>query len=115
MRIPLTIAVLLAVVATAVVAVCEHTEIRRLQYRVWKMERRSARLGRSIQRMEAALSAARTPRTLLTQWDGESTLRDEAPCILEIETTPRPPVPVVERDADVVPPALRQHFEGGRR
>jgi hypothetical protein len=64
-----TASVLLAVVATALVAVCQHTETRRLQYRVWQMERRSERLERSRLRLGASLAAGRTPRRLLEEHD----------------------------------------------
>jgi hypothetical protein len=70
MRIAVTFAVLLAVVATALVAVCQHSETRRLQYRVWQLERRSERLERTRHRLTLAIEATRTPRRLLTDLDG---------------------------------------------
>jgi hypothetical protein len=69
MRIALTLAVLLAVVATALVGVCQHSETRRLRNRVWRLERRSDRLERQRQRLAAAADAARTPRRLLEARD----------------------------------------------
>jgi len=70
MRFAVTFAVLLAVVATALVAVCQHSETRRLQYRVWQLERRSERLERARHRLQLAIEATRTPRHLLTALDG---------------------------------------------
>ena len=75
MRVAVTIAVLLAVLATALVAVCQHSEIRRLQYRVWQLEHRRERLERKYERLTRAIEATRTPRRLLTERDG----RDVAP------------------------------------
>jgi hypothetical protein len=69
MRLLVTAAVLLAVVSTALVAVCQHTETRRLQYRVWQLERRSERLERARLRLGAAVAAGRTPRRLLEDQD----------------------------------------------
>ena len=70
MRILVTAAVLLAVVSTALVAVCQHSETRRLQHRVWLLERRRERLERTRHRLESAIEAARTPRRLLSEIDG---------------------------------------------
>ena len=67
MRIAVTAAVLLAVVATAVVTVCQHSETRHLQYRVWRLERRRERLQRDKERVRAAIESARTPRRLLVE------------------------------------------------
>ncbi len=58
-------AMLLAVLATAVVGVCEQAEVRHHEYRVWSLERRRAAAERQIQRLEAAARAARAPRVLL--------------------------------------------------
>ncbi len=69
MRLVLTVAVLLAVVATAMVAVCQHGETRRLQRRVWQLEQRRIRLERCAQRLRAAIEATRTPRRLLVARD----------------------------------------------
>ena len=69
MRIAVTAAVLLAVVATAVVTVCQHSETRHLQYRVWRLERRRERLQRDRERVRAAIESARTPRRLLVEHD----------------------------------------------
>lgn len=65
MRVVVTIAVLLAVVATALVAVCQHSETRRLQHDVWQLEKRKERLERERRRVAASVSARRTPRNLL--------------------------------------------------
>jgi hypothetical protein len=58
-------AMLLAVLATAVVGVCELAEVRHHEYRVWGLERRRAAAERRILRLGAAARAARTPRVLL--------------------------------------------------
>lgn len=67
MRVVVTIAVLLAVVATALVTVCQHSETRRLQHDVWQLERRKQRLDRSRRALEGAVEASRTPRRLLEE------------------------------------------------
>ncbi len=69
MRIAVTGAVLLAVVSTAVVAVCQHSESRRLQHRIWQLEKRRLRLEKQAQRLESAVEADRTPRRLLVECD----------------------------------------------
>lgn len=71
MRFVVTGAVLLAVVSTAVVAVCQHSESRRLQHRLWQLEKRRLRLERQAQRLESAVQAGRTPRRLLVETDLE--------------------------------------------
>ena len=70
MNIAVTAAVLLAVVATAVVTVCQHSETRHLQYRVWRLERRREGLERDSQRLRAAIEDTRTPKRLLLERDG---------------------------------------------
>ena len=60
-----TLALLAATVATAVVGVCEFTQVRSLQYRVWNLERRRDKIERRIQRVGAAARARRTPRSIL--------------------------------------------------
>ena len=98
MRIVVTGAVLLAVVSTAVVAVCQHSESRRLQHRIWQLEKRRLRLERQAQRLESVVNAARTPRRLLVESDlklvGVSALAAE-----EAGATPAAPV----RPRDVAP------------
>ena len=69
MRLAVTIAVLLAVVATALVAVSQHSETRRLQHRVWQLEQRRIRLERQADRLQTAIEAIRTPRRLLVEHD----------------------------------------------
>ena len=69
MRFLVTIAVLLAVVATALVAVCQHSETRRLQHQVWQLEQRKVDLERARRRLEAAVEETRTPRRLLAESD----------------------------------------------
>ena len=68
-------AMLLAVLATAVVGVCEQAEIRHYEYRVWELERRRHSAERQILRLEAAARAARAPRVLL----GDDTNADPRP------------------------------------
>ncbi len=63
------IAVLLATVATAMVAVCEFTEIRRIQYQSYKVERRSEQTERRILRLRGSIEALTTPRRLLEHLD----------------------------------------------
>jgi hypothetical protein len=79
MRAAVTIAVLLAVLATALVAVCQHSETRRLQYRVWQLERRRERLERKYERLARAIAATRTPRRLLSARDGRPPAPPAAP------------------------------------
>ena len=69
MKVLVTIAVLLAVVATALVAVCQHSETLRLQHDVWQLERRKQRLERERLRLESAIEASRTPRRLLGEYE----------------------------------------------
>lgn len=92
MRVAVTIAVFLAVLATALVAVCQQSETRRLQYRVWQLERRRERLERRYERLARAIAAMRTPRRLLSDRDGR----------------PLPPAPAASslvEDASVLPAA----------
>jgi hypothetical protein len=71
MRALLTPAVLLAVMATAMVAVCQHAETRRLQHGVWQLEKRKASLDRTCRRLAAEVRAMRTPRRLLEALDAQ--------------------------------------------
>jgi len=64
-----SIAVLLAVVATAVVSVCQRAQARHLQAEVYALERRHERLEREIRRIGAALAQARAPKSLLEAHD----------------------------------------------
>ena len=87
MRAMLTTAVALAVLAVAMVAVCEHTEVCRLRYRVWQVQARHDSLVRQIREIDAQLEQRRTPKRLLAGFDPardgfrepESTLRPVAP------------------------------------
>ena len=63
------IALLLAVIATAVVGVCELTEVRRLQYEIWTQEARRQRAEQRLKRLAAAARAARVPRSLMPAGD----------------------------------------------
>jgi cell division protein FtsL len=64
-----SVAVLLAVVATAVVSVCQRAQARHLKAEVYELERRHERLDREIRRIGAALEQARTPKSLLEAHD----------------------------------------------
>jgi hypothetical protein len=74
MRAVVTIAVLLAVVAMALVAVCQHSETRRLQHEVWQLEKRKERIERERERVAASVAARRTPRSLLIEQSERETL-----------------------------------------
>ncbi len=69
MRVMLTLGVLLAVVGTAAVTVCQRAQIDRLEVEVWQLERRRDRLERELRRLDAALARARAPRGLLEEAD----------------------------------------------
>lgn len=53
------------------VAVCEHTEVCRLRYRVWEVERRRDSLSRQIREIEAEMEERRTPKRLLEEMDAD--------------------------------------------
>lgn len=72
MKFVVTIAVLLAVVAIALVTVCQHSETRRLRHDVWKLEQRKERLERSRRGLQGAVEAGRTPRHLLVAHENEA-------------------------------------------
>ncbi len=97
MRFAVTGAVLLAVVATALVAVCQHSETRRLQHRVWQLERRRVRLEKQAQRLAGTVEALRTPRRLLVEHDLK--LLGGTPA------APSRPGPRKPREAAATPPA----------
>jgi hypothetical protein len=99
MRFVLTGAVLLAVVGTALVAVCQHSERRRLQRCIWELDRRRERLEREALRLDAVVEAGRTPRRLLEARDAYAGAAPAASA------------------APWFPPGLRgrEHFEGGGR
>lgn len=78
MKAVVTIAVLLAVVAMALVAVCQHSETRRLQHEVWQLEKRKERIERERQRVAASVDARRTPRSLLIEYSERVTLEEGA-------------------------------------
>jgi len=114
-RFLVSIAVLLAVVSTALVAVCQHSETRRLQRRVWQLEQRKVDLEHATRRLEAAVAAARTPRRLLAESDlyGPGT-PPAAPPPSGAYAQPTPGEPVAPED---VPPGfvLGNAFEGDGR
>ena len=94
MRFALVVAVLLAVVSTAVVAVCQHSETRRMQHRVWELERRRMHLERQAQRLESAIEAGRTPRRLLVENDRRRPdASDPAVPVRDPEAPARTPAP----------------------
>ncbi|MFM8386118.1 MAG: hypothetical protein ACKOCB_04740 [Planctomycetia bacterium] len=65
-----TIAVALAVVATALAGIKEQSESRRLQYDIPRMERRLQLLERRTLDAQAEVSALASPRSLLTELEG---------------------------------------------
>ncbi len=69
MRATTAIAVLLAVVGTALVGVREKSETTRLRYRVADLERRRDMLERQMRGVRSAASAALAPRALLAEHD----------------------------------------------
>jgi hypothetical protein len=78
LRLALAIGVLLAGLGSALVGVCEQSENRRLEYRVWDAMRRRDHLNRQIREIEAQLDEALSARRLLEARDGAvSTLPDE--------------------------------------
>lgn len=70
MRTATTIAVVLAVVATALAGVKEQAESRRLQVEIPRAERRRDRLERRLRAAEAEVSRLLSPRSLLSELDG---------------------------------------------
>ena len=69
MRTATTIAVVLAVVATALAGVKEQSESRRLQIDIPRLERRRDLLERRLRAAEASVARALSPRSLLTALD----------------------------------------------
>lgn len=67
MRTATIIAVVLAVVATALAGVKEQSESRRLQYDIPKLERRRDLLNRRIRAAEAEVGKALSARSLLLE------------------------------------------------
>lgn len=82
MRVLLTISVLAVAVSAAMVAVCEHTEVCRLRYRLWQVQRRHDALEREIRELDAALAEHETPTELL---------RGVSPEAVDVETPARAP------------------------
>jgi hypothetical protein len=64
-----SIAVLLAVVGAALVGVREKSEICRLQYRVFELERKRDGLERQVRELVAGVADALSPRGLLEEAD----------------------------------------------
>ena len=97
MRAALTLAVLLAVVAVAMVAVCEFSEVRRLRYRLWESERRRDSLSRQLRELDASIGARSTPRSLFEE---DTQRRDQgiprAPYEI-VPVKPAPAAPVILR------------------
>jgi hypothetical protein len=69
MRALTAIAVLLAVVGTALVGVREKSETTRLRYRVAELERRRDVLERQVREVRSAAASALAPRGLLEEHD----------------------------------------------
>lgn len=61
--------VLLATVATALVGVRQHSENRRLEYRVWDAMRRRDELSKRTRELEAAIEEVLSPKRLLEEQD----------------------------------------------
>ncbi len=93
MRVALTVAVLLAVVSMALVAVCQHSETRRLQYRIWQLERRRERLERTQNRLSLSIDATRTPRRLLSEQDVR---QGRTPATSPAAAAPVAPAPTID-------------------
>lgn len=116
MRFAVISAVLLAVVSTALVAVCQHSETRRVQRRVWQLDQRRIRLERQAQRLLGAIDATRTPRRLLVEHDLGAPARGARPS--EDKPIPSTPDATAPRSgvADALPSGFvtGRNFEGGR-
>jgi hypothetical protein len=67
MRAATNLAVILAVVATALAGVKEQSESRRLQYAIPRLERRLDLLERRHRAVEASVARALSPRSLLVE------------------------------------------------
>jgi hypothetical protein len=63
------IAVVLAVVATALVGVRQHGECRRLERKVWEAMRRRDALTKQVRELETAIQEVLSPRRLLEEHD----------------------------------------------
>lgn len=86
----LTTAVALAVLAVAMVTVCEHTEVCRLRYRVWQVQKRHDSLLRQVREIEAQLEEGRTPKRLLQSVDPRTDGFDDPEPGIHAVTPPRP-------------------------
>lgn len=69
MRTVTAMAVLLAVVASVLAGVRQHSENRRLEYRVWDAMRRRDRLTKEIYQLETRIQETLAPRRLLEERD----------------------------------------------
>lgn len=72
MRTATTIAVVLAVVATALAGVKEQVESRRLQGEIPRLERRRDRLERRLRAAESSVASLLSPRSLLCELEAAS-------------------------------------------
>lgn len=72
-----TLAVLLAVVATALAGLKEQSESRRLQYELPRLERRLQLLERRTLDAQTAVTSLCSPRSLLKEHEGEPAPVDE--------------------------------------
>lgn len=83
MRAATNIAVVLAVVATALAGVKEQSESRRLQYDIPRLERRLDLLERRHRAVEASVARSLSPRSLLVE-------QERAAAVLATNAVPAP-------------------------
>ncbi len=116
MRFAVISAVLLAVVSTALVAVCQHSETRRVQRRVFQLEQRRIRLDRQAQRLLGAIDATRTPRRLLVEHDLKAPARGARPSADKPSPSTPDTTPPRSGVVDALPAGFvtGRNFEGGR-
>jgi hypothetical protein len=92
MRAATNIAVILAVVATALAGVKEQSESRRLQYDIPRLERRRDLLERRHRATEAAVARALSARSLLTEHERDCAAAAAGlPMLAEKADLPCPP------------------------
>lgn len=106
MRMVTVIAVMLAVVATALAGVKEQSESRRLQYSIPQLERRRDLLERRIRAAQAGVARALSARSLLTAGAGGGVLGGALP------PTPAYAPESTFPDADSVAGGLSEPTEG---
>lgn len=69
MRVVVAFAVLFALLATVLVTVRQHGELRRLESQVWSEMRRRDSLDKQIREVQARLATVLSPRALLEEHD----------------------------------------------